>query len=239
MTSKTFEDRYPFDVAGLFAGLKALSLSLEASLFELIDNSVGHGNAEKTDVRLEWYDDSSRLSRVAVVDNGRGMDRVTLFDALITGKSISYNNRDTIGRFGFGLKAGGLNQCRIIEVYSQVKNSDSYYAVLDYDAFLQGKQKMSAPTKKDIPKEFQDIIKKQGTVVIWSNLDIAQPIDQSSGLDELRYQIGNNGDFQDAIFNWLLGGTKKDVVTATYGEIKDWDVSKVTNMRNLILLMLI
>ena len=190
MASKTFEDRYPFDVAGLFAGLKALSLSLEASLFELIDNSVGHGNAEKTDVRLDWYDDSNRLRRVAVVDNGIGMDRARLFDALITGKSISYNQRDTIGRFGFGLKAGGLNQCRIIEVYSQVKNSDSYYAVLDYDAFLQGKQKMSAPTKKDIPKEFQDVIKKQGTVVIWNNLDASATLNQNDELDTLRYEIG-------------------------------------------------
>ena len=183
MASKTFEDRYPFDVAGLFAGLKALSLSLEASLFELIDNSIGHGNAEKTDVRLTWFDDSSRLERVAVVDDGIGMDRATLFAALITGKSISYNQRDTIGRFGFGLKAGGLNQCRIIEVYSQVKNSDSYYSVLDYDAFMQGKQKMSAPTKKKIPEEFQDVIKKQGTVVIWNNLDASATLNQNDELD--------------------------------------------------------
>ena len=188
--SEKWDDEYPFDVKGLFAGLRTLSLSFEASLFELIDNSIGHGKAEKTDVRLEWYDDSNRLKRVAVVDDGIGMDRRILFHALITGKSESYNSRETIGRFGFGLKAGGLNQCRIIEVYSKKDNSDPYYAILDYDSFLNGKEKISPPVKKEIPKEFQDVIKKHGTVVIWSNLDIAQSPDQKEGLEELKYEIG-------------------------------------------------
>ncbi len=188
--NKEWDDQYPFDVKGLFAGLRTLSLSFEASLFELIDNSVGHGDAEKTDVRLEWYNDSNRLKRVAVVDNGIGMDRRTLFNATITGKSESYNSRETIGRFGFGLKAGGLNQCRVIEVYSKQKNADPYYAILDYDSFMNGKQKISAPIEKEIPKEFQDILQKHGTVVIWSNLDIAQSPDQKEGFEQLKYEIG-------------------------------------------------
>jgi len=184
------EERYPFDVQGLFAGIRTLSLSFQASLFELIDNSIGHGKAEKIDVRLEWYGDSDRLSKVAVVDNGEGMNQENLFSALITGKSSSYNQRDTIGRFGFGLKAGGLNQCRIIEVYSKMKNTDSFYAVLDYDAFLNGKVKLSAPVKKEIPDEYQDIVNKQGTVVIWTNLDIIQALNQNEELEKLRYEIG-------------------------------------------------
>ena len=75
---KKLEERYPFDVPGLFSGLRTLSLSFQASLFELIDNSIGHGNAEKIDLRIEWYDNNSeRLSRVAVIDNGIGMDKET------------------------------------------------------------------------------------------------------------------------------------------------------------------
>ena len=189
--AKQLEDRYPFDVAGLFAGLRTLSLTFQASLYELIDNSLDHGNAAKTDVRIEWYESNpQKISKVAVVDNGIGMDRATLFGALITGKSQTYNQRDTIGRFGFGLKAGGLNQCRIIEVYSQKKNSDSYYAVLDLDEFLGGKKMLTAPIKKEIPKEFHDVIKNQGTVVIWNNLDIAQPINQNDEFELLRYEVG-------------------------------------------------
>jgi hypothetical protein len=188
---KKLEERYPFDVPGLFSGLRTLSLSFQASLFELIDNSIGHGNAEKIDLRIEWYDNNSeRLSRVAVIDNGIGMDQERLFSALITGKSSSYNQRNTIGRFGFGLKAGGLNQCKVIEVYSKIKNSDPYYSVLDYDAFMNGKIKLSPPVNKNIPEEFKDVVKDQGTVVIWTNLDIAQTLNQNEDLDKLRYEIG-------------------------------------------------
>ncbi len=183
------EDRYPFDVKGIFTGIRNLSLSFQGSLFELIDNSLDHGKAEVVDVRLEWMS-NDRLQRVAVVDDGIGMNKNQLFDALITGKSISYNQRDTIGRFGFGLKAGGLNQCRVIEVYSKVKNSDSHYAILNYDSFLEGKEKINAPIKKEIPEEFHDIIKDNGTVVIWKNLDIAERFNQKGDLEELRYHIG-------------------------------------------------
>jgi hypothetical protein len=202
----TSDERYPFDIKGLFAGIRTLSLSFQASLFELIDNSIGHGEAEKTDVRLEWYEDSERLSKVAVVDNGIGMDHEDLFNALITGKSKSYNRRNTIGRFGFGLKAGGLNQCRIVEVYSQMENTDSYYAVLDYDAFLNGKTKLDPPVEKQIPNEYKDIIKNQGTVVIWTNLDIVQPFNQNEELEKLRYEIGRT--YRKFIGEEILGVEK-------------------------------
>ena len=75
-------------------------------MFELIDNSIGHGDAEKIDVRIEWFEHNEKIKRVAVIDNGKGMNRRTLFNALKTGKSGTYNDRSTIGRFGFGLKAG-------------------------------------------------------------------------------------------------------------------------------------
>ena len=229
---RELEDRYPFDVAGLFSGIRTLSLSFQASLFELIDNSIGHGNAKKTDVRLEWYDDSDRLSRVAVIDNGIGMNQEQLFNALITGKSISYNQRDTIGRFGFGLKAGGLNQCRIIEVYSKMKNDNPYYAVLDYDAFLNGKLKISAPNEKKIPSEFADIIKDHGTVVIWSNLDIVQSFNQNDELEKLRYEIGRT--YRKFIGEEILGvnsdgktipikNKNKKIITINGLETLPWD----------------
>jgi hypothetical protein len=190
MTKEAFEEEYPFEVSGLFAGIRTQNLSFEASLFELIDNSIGHGDADKIDVRIEWFENNKNIKRVAVIDNGKGMNRRTLFNALKTGKSGTYNDRSTIGRFGFGLKAGGLNQCRIIEVYSKEKNSDSYCGILDFDSFLNGKEKISPPIEKNIPDEFSDIIEDNGTVVIWNNLDIAQGPDNNSELDEFKYVVG-------------------------------------------------
>ena len=198
MTKKNLQEnnggRYPFDVAGTFWGIRNSALSFSSSLFELIDNSLDHGKAETVDIRLEWLakntsSQRNRLKKVAIIDDGNGMDDSILFDALITGKSLTFNRRESIGRFGFGLKASGLNQCRLIEIYSKTNNGDSYYAVLNYNEFLNGKQFIDAPIEKEIPKEYHDIIKKHGTVVIWSDLDIAQPMNDDD-LEELRYNIG-------------------------------------------------
>lgn len=185
------EGRYPFDIAGTFWGIRNSALSFNSSLNELIDNSLDHGHAKTIDVRIEWLDrPNNRLKKVAVVDNGDGMNFKTLFDALITGKSLTFNERETIGRFGFGLKASGLNQCRVIEIFSKKKNEDSIYAVLNYDDFLNGKKFLDPPVKKEIPTEYKDLIDENGTVVIWSNLDIAQPFDSDKDLKKLRYDVG-------------------------------------------------
>lgn len=188
--NEIWEEEYPFGVKETFEGIRTQSLSFEASLFELIDNSLGHGEADKIDIRIEWFTNNKKIKKVAVVDNGIGMSRRTLFNALKTGKSGTYNQRDTIGRFGFGLKAGGLNQCRHIEVFSKEKDSDPHQGVLDFDEFLDGKEKISPPQPKDIPDEYTDIIDDHGTVVTWDNLDIAEGPEEGEEFEEFKYIVG-------------------------------------------------
>ena len=36
-----------------------------------------------------------------------------------------------------------------------------------------------------------------------------------------------------AVDDWIAGGTKKDIVGATYGLIRNWDMSKVTDINHL------
>jgi len=192
---KTNEGKYPFDIVGTFWGIRNSALTFEASLFELIDNSIGHGDAKDIAVEIKWLEkilktDRDRLREVAVIDNGKGMNYDNLYNCLITGSSSTFNDRDSIGRFGFGLKAGGLNQCRRIEVYSKMKGEDTYYAKLDYDEFLEGSKTIEPPIKKEFPKEYAEIIKNSGTIVIWNKLDIAEPLNGKEDLSKLIYTTG-------------------------------------------------
>ena len=50
--NEIWEEEYPFGVKETFEGIRTQSLSFEASLFELIDNSLGHGEADKIDIRI-------------------------------------------------------------------------------------------------------------------------------------------------------------------------------------------
>ena len=40
---------------------------------------------------------------------------------------------------------------------------------------------------------------------------------------------------QSAVNDWIAGGTVKENVKATYGEIKEWDTSEITNMEDLLI----
>ena len=43
----------------------------------------------------------------------------------------------------------------------------------------------------------------------------------------------NAGTLRGAVSDWIAGGASKSTVVATYGPIEDWDVSEVTNMKNV------
>jgi len=42
-----------------------------------------------------------------------------------------------------------------------------------------------------------------------------------------------DGGIQSAVNDWIAGDTKKDNVVATYGDIKEWDTSEITDMGGL------
>ena len=77
------------------------------ALAELIDNSV-QANASMIEVlciekrELVRQREVSRLWKIAVLDNGSGMDDKTLRMALQFGNGTRLNDRSGIGRFGMG-----------------------------------------------------------------------------------------------------------------------------------------
>jgi surface protein len=53
------------------------------------------------------------------------------------------------------------------------------------------------------------------------------------GIWHLNSGTGNAGTLRRAVSDWIAGGASKSTVVATYGPIEDWDVSEVTNMKNV------
>lgn len=169
-----------------------------SALCEVIDNSFGHGDASLASIKLEWSPRTDkrlkeRLSAVYIADNGVGMDPERLCECLVLGYSTTYNKREGIGRFGFGMTQGAIGQCKKIEVYSKTKNTDIHYVVLDLDDFIPGQEKKSEidpPIKKKVPKEYEELLEKHGTLVIWTKLDRIEAFDSKEDLDKLHYDVG-------------------------------------------------
>ena len=99
----------------LIESTRSTGYSFETALADIIDNSL----SKKAD-RIDVYFDSLEPF-LAVIDNGTGMNRNELLDAMRYGSKSSLEERDQndLGRFGLGMKTASLSQCRKLTVFSK------------------------------------------------------------------------------------------------------------------------
>ena len=150
------------------------------ALAELIDNSVEAG-ATHVEVlckdRLEQATTKTveRISEIAVVDNGSGMSRDELWDALRLGAGTRSARRG-IGRFGMGLPYASISQCSRVDVYTWQDRDKVIATRMDLDEVKRyDMHEIPMPAEATIPGSWvtasEILPSNAGTVVVWSNLD--------------------------------------------------------------------
>lgn len=150
---------------------------------ELIDNSIQHGS-DKVDLiclekdQLLGSNHVSRIHEIAVLDNGDGMSKETLWNSLQFGNGTNLEERSqtSIGKFGMGLPSSSISQAIKVEVWSWQKDSSkAIYSYLDVHEIGEGKMtEVPEPEIKEIPSKWIQVsgkISKSGTLVVWSTLD--------------------------------------------------------------------
>jgi hypothetical protein len=153
------------------------------AIAELMDNAIQAGATEvellcgETAVDLQQRR-RMRVDQIAILDNGSGMDAEVLRLALQFGNGtrLSEDKQTGIGRFGMGLPASSISQCRRVEVWSWQNGIDTaLYTYLDLDAIVRGEMsEVPSPVRKSIPSVWYTIGKgfsSSGTLVVWSDLD--------------------------------------------------------------------
>lgn len=147
--------------------------STSSAVSELVDNSI---QAAATQIRIiiagSEQDDASTGLQVMVADNGSGMDRKTLTQALRFGGSSRYNDRTGLGRFGMGLPNASLGQARRVTVYAW-QNGACNTSYLDVDEIASGElTAVPSPRRtKQTDHGFDQIDSDHGCCVIWENCD--------------------------------------------------------------------
>src|SRR6266478_1496599 len=92
--------------------------STTSALQEHVDNAIEAGATEiRVFIRQSGKRGDYQID-TAVFDNGRGMAPSVLKVATSFGGSMTYNNREGIGRFGMGMKTAALSMGPILEIYS-------------------------------------------------------------------------------------------------------------------------
>jgi len=161
--------------SSLIESLRAFGYSLPTAVADLVDNSLT-ASASKVETYFDWRGGSSSI---CVVDNGVGMSRERLVEAMRPGSSSPLFERDPkdLGRFGLGLKTASFSQCRRVTVHS--KTADGIETERTWDLDHVGATSTWELVEVDDPeiKRLCEPLHKHvsGTAVIWQVCDRVVP----------------------------------------------------------------
>lgn len=108
-------DRINPDPALMIRALRQVGYSFEQAIADLVDNSISAG-AKNVLIRFELS--GNAISRVMIVDDGRGMVAARLREAMKFGSEPDTGVR-TLGKFGMGLKLASLSHCQNLTVLTR------------------------------------------------------------------------------------------------------------------------
>ncbi len=103
------------DPARTMEGLRDMGYSFETAVADLVDNSIA-ANATTVDINVQL--DFRGQVRLSIADNGDGMDRDHLQEAMTYG-SVRRPDPASLGKFGLGLKTASTAWCRRLSVVSR------------------------------------------------------------------------------------------------------------------------
>ena len=148
------------------------------ALAELIDNSIESGASA-----IEIFGASRRnsdtgrftLEELAVLDDGEGMDAITLRGSLRYGHGTRRERRG-IGRFGLGLPNSSLSQAKRVDVWSWRSGvTNALHTRLYIEDVEHGALEIPEPELRSIPEMYLKTSRSgfgdTGTLVVWSELD--------------------------------------------------------------------
>lgn len=104
----------------LLSSLRSVGYKEETAVADIIDNCIA---AHATEIHIDFIWDDER-SKIAIYDNGDGMDKTSLIDSMKIGSTDPLEKReaDDLGRFGMGMKTASFSMGKRLRVVT--KNSE-------------------------------------------------------------------------------------------------------------------
>lgn len=108
------------------------------AIAELVDNSI-QAYAERIDLVFGYGEGSNKKPKqLAVMDDGHGMTPDMIRLAMMWGGTHRENDRNGLGRFGYGLPCATVSLGRRITIFSKLKRGKIYATTLDLDLLCSG-----------------------------------------------------------------------------------------------------
>lgn len=186
----------PPSASVMIEAMRDIGYSFEAAVADIIDNSIA-AKASEIDIRFGWVADEPWI---AVIDNGCGMSKEELLEAMRPGSRNPKleRARDDLGRFGLGLKTASFSQCRELIV---VTRQQSREAGLSWDLDLVARTdawhvvEVGAAAASSLP--CASAFPATGTLVLWRKID--------------RLDVAGLGEQGHSALNELMDGVRQHV----------------------------
>lgn len=203
----------------LIESLRGLGYESQTAIADIIDNSI---SADATEVYVDVFTKAhTKVPAIVIADNGNGMDREALIEAMRFGADQEYSS-DDLGKYGLGLKTASLSQCRVLTVASKPRpqrGRRSFRNVMRWDldhVYSKDDWDLLALDEKDIPDPERDLLfhrvaEEHGTVVLWTDLEEVLPdLYRSNGSDRFLARLLENLEVHlSMVFHRFLEGRAK------------------------------
>lgn len=166
------EIELPPDPERVIVGLRDTGYELNTAVADIVDNSIA---ANASAVQLWLAADMKGNIRLLIVDNGDGMDRQGLLNAMQYG-SKARPSRASLGKYGLGLKTASTAFCKRLSVISR-PNGRTPAMMATWDLYHVAKvNKWSLLLSDTCDQEALELLNSiapdhAGTVVLWENVD--------------------------------------------------------------------
>lgn len=181
------------DPIRMVEGLRDTGYHFNTAVADVVDNSIA---AEASHVKIELRMDLRGNTTLAIYDDGIGMDREGLINAMRYG-SNPRSSAASLGKFGLGLKTASTAFCRSLSVVSRSKaGAPLMRATWDLD-HVAGKNKwellLATPTEQQTNEFERHIGNGSGTVVIWEKMDrLLKNVDNQGAAKKALSKISEN-----------------------------------------------
>ena len=101
----------------LMRSIRSIGYSFKTALADVLDNSI---SAKAKNIYIfSPFDEDVYIS---ILDDGIGMDKEELLNAMKYGSNRDSYGKEDLGRFGLGLKSASTSQCKVFTVASKKNN---------------------------------------------------------------------------------------------------------------------
>jgi hypothetical protein len=205
----------PPNPARLVQILASVGHTMPSAVADLVDNSI---SPDATKIEITFgRPDGGHGRWLTIADNGQGMNRPELEEAMRIGSGSEYDE-NALGKYGYGLKGASWSQAKVFTVVTKCASKPAHHLTWDADDMV-GWVAKSDPLEPW--EEDATAIKGHGTVVLWKNMRPPQSMPTMRGIDPYSAEVMLLERHLALVFHRFLEGKavgRKPVVISINGQ---------------------